>query len=69
MLINNFVFRSYLRLSCLIYVEIIQCIWKSFQMEEEEMQRLYNQEQEISRQRILLEMEREKMAEEEEKKR
>lgn len=39
------------------------------QMEEEEMQRLYNQEQEISRQRILLEMEREKMAEEEEKKR
>lgn len=38
-------------------------------MEEEEMQRLYNQEQEISRQRILLEMEREKMAEEEEKKR
>lgn len=33
------------------------------------MQRLYNQEQEISRQRILLEMEREKMAEEEEKKR
>lgn len=38
-------------------------------MEEEEMQRLYNQEQEISRQRILLEMEREKMAEEEENKR
>lgn len=38
-------------------------------MEEEEMQRLYNQEQEISHQRILLEMEREKMAEEEEKKR
>lgn len=69
MLINNFVFRSYLRLSCLIFVEIIQCIWKSLQMEEEEMQRLYNQEQEISRQRILLEMEREKMAEEEEKKR
>lgn len=33
------------------------------------MQRLYNQEQEISRQRILLEMEREKMAEEEENKR
>lgn len=38
-------------------------------MEEEEMQRLYNQEQEISRQRILLEMEREQMAEEEENKR